>query len=275
MIDSKKNSLDLNAKKIASLLLNAKYPICLTGAGISTRSGIPDFRSPKTGLWNQEDAKKLVAPGIFEKVKYDIDQIGDVFWKVGYRIGKKLIKARPNINHLILANWENKLGLIKAIITQNIDDLHQRAGSKNVIELHGNAFGATCTFCRSHYKLKDLLKSYKKSGGKAPWCTTCGAPIRPNVVLFFENLPKDAVDRALKEIKRADFMLILGSSLMVYPANYLPVIVHKRGGKIAIINDMKTDLDPISEVNIHCSIASALKKIDYYIKKLNKKLVQS
>ncbi|MBN2152043.1 MAG: NAD-dependent deacylase [Candidatus Lokiarchaeota archaeon] len=243
------------AGRIATLLRGARHAIALTGAGISTGSGIPDFRSPKTGLWNQKDAKRLTEPGAF-------DQAMEYFWKFGYEIGKKILKAKPNPGHKILAKWETELGIIKAIITQNVDELHQRAGSRNVIEMHGTAFEGKCVFCRGSYTMKQMMRLYNESGRKYPSCIVCSAPVRPQVVLFGEELPRDAMARAGEEIKECDVALLLGSSSVVYPANYLPVLVRENGGKVIIVNQEPTELDQIADVVVHGSISPVLQMVD-------------
>jgi NAD-dependent deacetylase len=245
--------------KIATLLRGARHVTVFTGAGISTDSGIPDFRSPKTGLWNQKDAKLLSEPGAFDKAM-------EFFWKFGYEIAKKILKAKPNKGHRILARWENDLGIVKAIITQNVDELHQRAGSKNVIEIHGTAYEGKCMFCRGSYSMKQMLRLYKESGKTFPCCIVCSAPVRPAVVLFGEELPREAMTRAGEEIKECDVALLLGSSSVVYPANYLPVLVRENGGKVIIVNQVPTELDHIAEVVVHGSISPVLERVDALLK---------
>ncbi|MHA1683470.1 MAG: SIR2 family NAD-dependent protein deacylase [Promethearchaeota archaeon] len=260
-----REEITVPAKEIASLLAESNHAIAFTGAGVSTDSGIPDFRSPKTGLWNQIEARKLIEPGAFRKESLTLDEKMDLFWRVGYKLGKKILRAKPNKVHKILAGWEER-GIIKGIITQNVDMLHQRAGSKNVIELHGNAYEVTCMFCRGSYRLEDILRRYKWMKKKhAPWCDSCAGLIKPNVVMFGDNIPRDEMDKARSEIKKTDLVLILGSSLLVYPANSLPVFVRKHGGKVVIINDVETDLDKISEVVINGPIKPIIKKINDFL----------
>jgi NAD-dependent deacetylase len=256
------NRFSSEIEKIATLLREAKHVIVLTGAGISTDSGIPDFRSPKTGLWNQKDAKLLTEPGAFDKAM-------EFFWKVGYEIGKKILKAKPNIGHQILAKWEVELGIVKAIITQNVDELHQRAGSKNVIEIHGTAYEGKCMFCRGSYSMKQMLRMYKESGKTYPSCIVCSSPVRPSVVLFGEELPREAMARTGEEIARCDVAVLLGSSSVVYPANYLPVLVRENGGKVIIVNQVPTELDQIAEVVVHGSISPVLEQVDALLKGKN------
>ena len=242
-------------EKIARLIKEAKYVVVLSGAGISTDSGIPDFRSPKTGLWNQQDAKILTEPGAMEKNL-------DYFWKFGYKIGKKLLKAKPNKAHLILASWENDRKIVKAIITQNVDSLHQKAGSRNVIEVHGNAFECKCMFCGGSYTMKQLLSIYLQMKKHAPTCIVCSFPLRPNIVMFGEPMPREAMERAVEEIRQTDLVILLGSSSVVYPANLLPVLARENGAKVVIVNEMDTDLDQIAEVVIHGSLSHVLQQID-------------
>ncbi|MFX0103120.1 MAG: NAD-dependent deacetylase [Candidatus Hodarchaeota archaeon] len=252
--NEKSSSFDSKIKSAVEIIKNSKYLICLTGAGISTESNIPDFRSPKTGLWNQEDAKILSKPGA-------IDEHLDFFWKVGFKIGRKILKAKPNKGHKILAKWEVERGLLKSTITQNVDGLHQRAGSKNVIEIHGTAHEARCMFCRGHYTLRNLVQEYKRKK-RVPYCIVCAGPIKPSIVLFGESLPAAAIKEAWKEFENADVALVIGSSLMVYPANSLPYNLSKKGGKIIIINQMKTELDGIAEIVINDSISKTLGKME-------------
>jgi NAD-dependent deacetylase len=205
-------------------------------------------------LWNQKEARVLSEPNAFEK------QL-EFFWKVGYKIGKKLMHAKPNTGHQVLARWEVERGLIHAIITQNVDRLHQAAGSQNVIELHGNAFESTCPFCRGYYTMKDLMAKYRWER-KPPTCNVCGSPLRPNVILFGEMIPKPEMAKAIAEVAKADLIILIGSSVEVFPANYLPVLVHDRGGKLVIINQMETHIDCIAEFVANDSISGVLERID-------------
>ena len=259
---------DLPEEKIkaaAELTVDSKHAIVLSGAGISTDSGIPDFRSPRTGLWNQKDAKILTKPGALEENL-------NFFWKVGIKIAKKILKAKPNKGHKIIAKWENERDIVKAVITQNVDGLHQRAGSNKVIEIHGSADESRCIFCRGYYSLKKVIRLYKQSGKKAPSCIVCGSPIRPNVVLFGDMLPRGAMADATEQIQKADLAFLVGSSSVVYPANYLPVLVKRNGGKLIIINNEPTDLDNIGDIVINASISPVLQEIDKTIDNLERSI---
>ncbi|MHA1716060.1 MAG: SIR2 family NAD-dependent protein deacylase [Promethearchaeota archaeon] len=254
-LNERKKQYDDYSRKIANLLIDSKYVVVITGAGISTKSGIPDFRSPKSGLWNRKETKFLKEPGMFATRAED-------FWSVAYRLGKKIFKAKPNKAHHVIANWEVKKGIIESVITQNIDRLHQKAGSKNVIEIHGNAFEASCLFCKAFYSFKDLIRIYRRTRGKIPYCELCSGPIKPNVVFFGDVIPPDVLEIALSEIRKADLLLIIGSSLVVSPVNEFPLIVKNNGGKVIIINNSGTDLDSIADVVVHHPIIHALKNIE-------------
>ena len=232
-------------KKAADILINARHAIAFTGAGISTESGIPDFRGPQ-GLWKQ------YSPEI-ATIDYFLNHPKD-FW-LFYRMRMStLFVAKPNRAHYAVAELE-RLGIIKAVITQNVDGLHQAAGSKNVIELHGTMKRAVCIACGRTYPMEVVIKKID-SGQIPPLCDECGGILKPDTVLFGE--PVKDFDRARELALMSDAVLVIGSSLSVYPAAYIPIFVKEMGGKVIIINMEPTELDYIADVIIQCKAGEAM-----------------
>lgn len=243
---------DKTAQKINSivqLLFEAKYAIVLTGAGISTESGIPDFRG-KSGIWKEFNP---IIYGNIEILKKD----PTIFWKLGKKIAPTLLKAKPNVGHYALAELE-KLDIIKCIITQNIDGLHQQAGSKIVYEVHGSLRNFTCMQCKKNYSQDEIIPKIFKG---MPKCDDCGGFIKPDVVLFGESLPIDQIQYSHKAALEADLMLVAGSALEVLPVNQLPQAVLNHGGQLVIINDEPTWLDDHAKIVIHEKTGVILPKI--------------
>ncbi len=199
----------------------SNYTVVLTGAGISTASGIPDFRGPQ-GLWKQVDPFDALSVNAFYRDPKK-------FYQFYFQMLKDFSKASPNKAHLAISKLE-ETGLIKMVITQNIDELHQRAGTKNICEIHGTSFKGFCLNCG---RIKPLTP-----GELIPYCDNCGGLVRPQVVLFGDSMPDDYL-LAEKEAAKADLILVVGSSLQVSPACYLPL----RAKEIAIINLEPTPFD--------------------------------
>ncbi|NPV89431.1 MAG: NAD-dependent protein deacylase [Firmicutes bacterium] len=218
--------------KLAQMFKSSKRAIVLTGAGISTESGIPDFRSPGTGLWEKMDPMEEASRQAFARNPVR-------FYQHGFAPFFMVLEAKPNPAHEVLA-WMEKEGFIVGVITQNIDGLHQKAGSRNVREVHGHMRSGTCTGCREVYPVSYILE--EKNQGRAPKCD-CGSYIRPDVTLFGDPMPNDFW-QSVQEAQKCDLMLVVGSSLEVSPANSLPQQVDR----VAIINlgptgyDRKADL---------------------------------
>lgn len=238
-----------SVKRAAALLREARYAVALTGAGSSTPSGIPDFRTPGLGLWERSNPMEVASIYAFRRNP-------QAFYDWMRPMVKTLLVAEPNAGHRALAEMEEE-GCLKAIITQNIDDLHQRAGSREVLELHGHVREATCIQCYQVLPAGELLKDFLDSGEVAP-CPACGGVIKPNVVLFGEQLPVVVVNAAMAHIRRADLMLVAGSSLEVMPVSHLPVLVHEQGGRLILVNLAPTYLDDVADVVIHADIVEIL-----------------
>ncbi|MDD7362531.1 MAG: NAD-dependent deacylase [Peptoniphilus sp.] len=220
-------------EKAADLLKHAKYAVCLTGAGISTESGIPDFRSDR-GYYNTFIPEDALSVGVLES---DPQR----FYKEGYTILKDLEGKKPNPGHRALAEMQ-KGGYLHEIITQNIDDLHQQAGAKDVLQVHGDASTARCERCDYRCDF-DEFDRHVEEGDIPPTCPKCGHEMRTNVVLFGDAMPP-AFDRAVRVAEKADVMLVVGSSLQVMPVAYLP----RMAEHLIIVNQGATPYDHTADV---------------------------
>jgi len=221
-------------KELLSLLKQSSYTVAFTGAGVSTLAGISDFRG-RNGLYNRKD---IDAEKIFD-ISY-FRQDPSYFYIKSRDFIYNLSEKTPALVHTELARLEN-LGIIKAVITQNIDLLHQKAGSKRVIELHGSPSIHHCLSCGKSYGFEIIAKLVREE--EIPRCEKCGGIIKPDITFFGEMLPMKAFEEALEESSKAGLMLVLGSSLTVYPAASIPVNTLSHGGDLVIVNDMETPLD--------------------------------
>jgi NAD-dependent deacetylase len=242
--------------KLAEYLLSSTYVIAFTGAGISTASGISDFRGPN-GLW------KKYSPEI-ASVEF-LQRDPKSFWEFYSTRMRGLFEAEPNDAHKALAELE-RMGLVQWIITQNIDGLHQKGGSKNVIELHGTMRKSHCSVCFESYDSVDIIKRID-SGENPPICS-CGGLIRPDVVLFGESVKK--IEEALNIVSEADMVLSIGSSLTVYPANLVPKTVKDSGGKLIIVNMQETAFDYMADEVIRDPVEIVLPELVKEIKERTK-----
>jgi len=225
----------VSAAALAALLIERQPCVVLTGAGISTESGIPDFRSP-TGIWAEVDPLEVASIQAFKR---DPERVWG-FYRA--RIGV-LLEAEPNQGHLALAEVERR-GLAQAIVTQNIDTLHSRAGSRDVIEVHGSIRAATCLDCRWTEELAGVLAQLEER--TAPLCVHCGEILKPGVTLFGELLPSAAIERATDLARAAALMLVVGSTLEVWPVAGLPL----EARSFAVVNRGPTALDRRAELKI-------------------------
>lgn len=232
---------------LAQWLRESKYTVVLTGAGMSTESGLPDFRSSGEGLWEKEDPSQIAST---EALNKNVEKFFEFY---RHRV-LGLNQAGPHKGHETLAEWE-KQGIIKSIITQNIDGFHTEAGSKNVIELHGTMKKVHCHTCGKEY-------GNEKYANEEFTCD-CGGTLRPSVVLFGEMLPEEALMKAAEESEKADLFIVLGSSLTVTPANQFPLIAKQKGAKLVIINMDATELDIYADLVINNrKIGSVLEELD-------------
>jgi NAD-dependent protein deacetylase/lipoamidase len=224
---------------LAALLRERQPCVVLTGAGISTESGIPDFRSP-TGIWAEYDPMEYATIDAFRRDPVKVWE----FYALRFEV---LTRARPNAGHLALAELERR-GLVEAVVTQNIDGLHERAGSRQVIEVHGSIRTAACLTCGERMLLADVVAALRDA--PAPPCPRCGAIVKPDVVMFGELLPAGAIERAVDLAEGAGFLLVVGSSLEVYPVAGLPEATVSAGGSLAIVNRGPTPFDGLAAVRI-------------------------
>lgn len=221
---------------LVSLLKSSQYTVIFTGAGMSTESGLPDFRSKSRGLWEKFNPNELAN---VHALKHNTKEFTDFY---RYRLSE-VTKYKPHEGHFILAEWERK-GLIKGIITQNVDGFHHDAGSQNVMELHGTFRSFHCHDCK-----KEQSRDAYLAGDTI--CSDCGGVIRPGIVLFGETLPQDVFLQAEIITSKADLFIVLGSSLSVSPANMFPIQAKQHGAKLVIVNREPTELDDYADHLIH------------------------
>jgi NAD-dependent deacetylase len=244
-------------KRAGALLQQSRHAIALTGAGISTPSGIPDFRSPRSGLWETADPTEVASI-------YAFRQRPQQFYDWIHPLTQLVLQAQPNEAHRALA-WLEAYGPLKGVITQNIDMLHTRAGSQTVYEVHGHLREATCVACHHVYQTDDILPDFVKTG-KMPLCEGCGHVLKPNVILFGEVLPMHVLRQAQLQTHICDLMLVAGSSLEVAPAGDLPLVAKETGASLIIVNLERTHLDDIADVVIHADVVDVLPKLaDYFM----------
>jgi len=226
--------------RLAELLGRSRRAVALTGAGVSVPSGIPDFRTPETGLWAKVDPMEVAHIDVFEREP-------ERFWSYYRPRFETLGDKEPNRAHVALAEIERR-GLIEGVITQNIDRLHRAAGSENVIEVHGSIETSSCTDCEESFGLEEMDDLFDERG--VAICASCGGAVKPDVVLFGEMLPLEAIERATELAEGADLMLCVGSSLAVHPVAGLPRLTLGNGGQLAIVTKGETPYDGDVEVKL-------------------------
>ncbi len=228
----------MSIEKLRQMIGRSRRIVAFTGAGISAESGIPTYRGAG-GVWNKYDPDKYANVNYFFK---DPSYYWSFFRDVRYPVLKA---AKPNQGHIALARLEDK-GALNAVITQNIDGLHQVAGSKNVLELHGNTRRIACLNCGVEYGIEDVRQQLEAE--LPPACRSCGGMLKPDVVMFGETLPQDILNRAAEEAGSCDLMLSIGSSLVVQPAASMPVIAKRSGAALVIVNKDPTPLDSMADL---------------------------
>jgi NAD-dependent deacetylase len=238
--------------KAGLLLRSARHAVAFTGAGISTPSGIPDFRSKNSGLWQRFDPMKVASISVFKSQP-------EHFYGWLRPLLREVWQAAPNPAHLALAQLE-AAGLLKAVITQNIDDLHQRAGSKQVYEVHGSLRTLTCQACDTIYP-SDTFRAALTAADEMARCPGCGRVVKPDITLFGEMLPAQTWADAEYHCRHADLVLVVGSSLEVWPAAALPEMGFENGAALVINNLSPTHLDPRADVLLPLNVAEAIPQI--------------
>ncbi|TKJ23654.1 MAG: hypothetical protein CEE43_03050 [Promethearchaeota archaeon Loki_b32] len=255
-------SLEEKVEKLAELIVDSNNIVALTGAGMSTESGISDFRSPGVGLWEKVDPYEFASIHSY---------VGNPAKNLEFMLetGKAIFKARPNKGHKALTKLQ-RLGKLKGVLTQNIDRLHHKAKTKNIVEFHGNAYEAKCMTCGQIYEITFMVNQVMK-GNYSPSCEKCRGMLKPNAIFFGEPLESTTLEAADQMIAKCDLFLVLGSSLVVYPVAFYPQKVLSIGAKLAIINIQETDMDSAAEVVIHDKIGDVLPKVVSIVEeKINK-----
>jgi NAD-dependent protein deacetylase/lipoamidase len=239
-----------SAERLAALLRASERTVALTGAGISVPSGIPDFRSPGTGMWEKVNPLEVATIDAFRS---DPTR----FWGFYRPRFASLADVEPNPAHEALVELERR-GLLEAVITQNVDRLHRKAGTRRLIEVHGSIDTSSCIACGASWRLEEVEGLF--DDGVAV-CTRCGGQVKPDVVLFGELLPQDAMAEAQELATRAGLLLCVGSSLEVYPVAGLPDLTRASGGRIAIVTQGPTPYDDAAEVRMDADVVDDLEAV--------------
>jgi NAD-dependent deacetylase len=243
------SAVSTQSERLASMIRDARSVVALTGAGISVPSGIPDFRTPGTGLWANVDPMEVAHIDVFRR---DPER----FWRFYGDRFQTLEHKQPNAGHHALARLE-QAGLLDAVITQNIDRLHDKAGTRELIEIHGTIGHSSCPRCGSRYELPDVRERQKRDTAGVPRCA-CASPLKPDVVLFGELLPVEALARAERLAAGADLLLCIGSSLEVHPVAELPAMTLAGGGSIAVMTLGPTPYDARAAVRCGGDVVAEL-----------------
>jgi NAD-dependent deacetylase len=244
----------------AAILRESQCVVALTGAGISTPSGIPDFRSEDSGLWTRFDPMQVAS-------LYGFKTKPEAFYEWVRPLIQNCLNAQPNPAHVALAQLE-AMGKLRSIITQNIDMLHTRAGSKHVHEMHGHMRDATCIECFGVYPAEQRIRDFLEDSTQTVIrCPSCKGILKPNVVLYGEQLPMDTVRAAERDIRQSDLVIVAGSSLETYPVADLPREAQSRGARLILINYDTTSYDKMADVVIHGDVAEVLPNIVELVEK--------
>jgi NAD-dependent deacetylase len=239
-------------RRAADLLTSASRAVALTGAGYSTPSGVPDFRSAGSGLWTRYLPMEVASLSAF---RYNPER----FFAWLHPLASHMLSALPNPAHLALSKLE-QTGYIKTIITQNIDGLHTRAGSRDVLEIHGTLNSLTCTSCYRQYSSTDFIQDYLEKMS-IPRCMDCNNVLKPDVILFEEQLPVKVWTKAQDACRTCDLLLVAGTSLEVMPSARLPLQAVENGARLIIINRMDTYIDIRADVLIKEDVAEVIPRI--------------
>ena len=236
----------------AELFRNAKRMVVLTGAGISTPSGIPDFRSEGPGLWARDEPLETASLSTFRTAP-------EKFFNWFRPLASQIFYAKPNPAHEALAEFE-RTGYQNTIITQNIDGLHQKAGSKHVVEMHGTLRTLSCTQCYKQFPSEEHLKPFIENG-TIPRCSKCNGVLKPDVILFGEQLPQSAWQAAQRATRQCDLMLVAGSSLEVLPVAGLPIQALDHGAHLIVINNTTTYVNVRADIVMTDNVATIIPEI--------------
>jgi len=242
-------------EQLAELILASSTVVAFTGAGISTESGIPDFRGPE-GIWTKFDPEDFTIQRFVSS-----SAVRTMHWTM-LREGRFSSEAEPNPAHYALAELY-RLGKLNCAITQNIDNLHQKAGlpDTTVFELHGNMRRAVCLTCQRRFPLPDVLETMVQQKAESPLCPHCHGILKPDAVFFGEALPEDVLLQATRRSKSCDLFIVIGSTLVVYPAASMPSYATQAGAKLAVVNLTPTPLDRLASVLIRDKAGQAIPRV--------------
>jgi NAD-dependent deacetylase len=242
----------MSIARAAAIVAEMKAGVAFTGAGVSTESGIPDFRSPG-GVWTKYDPEEFSFPSFVARA-----EARKKYWRWGLEFYPHLVAAKPNPGHDALAELERR-GKLRCVITQNVDDLHRRAGSQDVIELHGNATTVACLTCGQAWP-RDEIHARLVAGDEDPHCE-CGGLLKPRTISFGQPMPPAETRRAFAEARACDVMLVLGSSLVVYPAADLVPEAVEAGARVILINMQPTPYDEMAAVVLRGKVGEVLPRL--------------
>ncbi|MCX8021367.1 MAG: Sir2 family NAD-dependent protein deacetylase [Syntrophorhabdaceae bacterium] len=240
---------------VARWIRDAKRVVVFVGAGLSTESGIPDFRSPG-GVWDKYDPEDFYFQNFITK-----ESSREKYWQMATEMYDSMKEAKPNKGHLAIAELE-RIGKLDCLITQNIDGLHFKAGNspEKVLELHGTAMYVTCLSCHKRYE-RDPVQERIKSGERAPRCDVCGGLLKPATISFGQSMPEWETAEAYRRSEACDLFIVIGSSLVVHPAAYMPVLAKRSGAKLVIINRDETSCDYMADIILNGSAGFIISSI--------------
>ncbi|MEW6034194.1 MAG: NAD-dependent deacylase [Chloroflexota bacterium] len=258
-MELKGQSFEGLVERAAGLIVAAKRVVAFTGAGVSTESGIPDFRSPG-GIWSKYDPEDFTIQSFVRRP--------DTRLRVWQMLAESGLSARaqPNAAHYAIAELE-RMGKLTCVITQNVDNLHQIAGSSpdRVFELHGNMQWARCLDCEKRYPMEEIAEK-ARAGPEAPLCTVCGGMLKPDAVFFGETLPSEALMKATSYSRNCDVFIVIGSTLVVYPAALMPQYAREAGAKLVIVNLSSTPMDHQASVLLRSKAGESMSRIAESVK---------
>jgi len=249
-------------REIAEWIVNAKSVVVFVGAGLSTESGIPDFRSPG-GVWDKYDPEDFYFQNFISN-----ETAREKYWQMATEMYESMKDAPPNAGHFAIAELE-RLGKLDCLITQNIDGLHFKAGNSEdkVLELHGTAMHVTCLSCSKRYE-RDDIQARVAAGDKGPRCDTCGGLLKPATISFGQPMPERETAEAYRRSEACGLFMVIGSSLVVHPAAYMPVVAKQGGSRLAIVNRDETACDNIADIIVNGTAGPVMAAILENVKQL-------
>ncbi|HUL29214.1 MAG TPA: Sir2 family NAD-dependent protein deacetylase [Thermodesulfobacteriota bacterium] len=248
-------------KQVAGWILTSKKVIVFSGAGLSTESGIPDFRSPG-GVWDRYNPEDFYFQNFLAS-----EAAREKYWQMATEMYEPIVRAQPNQAHLAIAELE-KMGKLDCVITQNIDGLHFKAGNsqEKVIELHGTAIFVSCLSCKKRYDRHEIQERIRK-GQKAPRCDSCGGLLKPATISFGQSMPEKETEEAYHRSSLCDLFIVVGSSLVVQPAASMPLMAKRNGAKLVIINRDPTPYDDLADLVVHGQAGPTMETILGHVKR--------